>query len=83
MLIYENIFTTRTVVNAVLLKMVSELYQSRCDLLAINVNRDASSAINVNRDTSSAINVNRDISTAINVNRDTSSAINVNRDTSS
>ena len=47
MLIYENMFTKRTAVIAVLLKMVSELYQSRCNLSAFNVNRDTSSkAIN-------------------------------------
>ena len=38
-LIYENIFPTRNAVNAVLLKRLPELYQSRCNLSAINANR--------------------------------------------
>ena len=41
------------VVNAVLLKLCPELYQSRGNLSAINVKMDTSSSINVKTDTSS------------------------------
>ena len=42
----------KSVVNAVFVKLLPDLYQSRYNSSAINVNTDTSSAINVKRDTS-------------------------------